>query len=80
MPNNATEFRASFVFEKLNLVQGGYIATVYVGCDGQNHEILDAALELEIIEADVFGTGRLPYVHTGPMLVTPALSLVSTQH
>jgi len=71
----ADRFQARFVFEELNLIHGEYLVDLYVGCDGENFERLKQALELHVLVSDVFGTGRLPDSHFGPMFVTPILSL-----
>jgi len=72
---SADHFQATFAFQELNLVHGEYLVDLYVGCDGENFERLFQALELQVAESDVFGTGRLPHTHFGPMFVTPLLSL-----
>jgi lipopolysaccharide transport system ATP-binding protein len=72
----ATHFEVSMIIEKLNVVHGDYVIDIYLGEKYQeDYEVALGALRLRIIEADVFGTGRLPYKETGPMYFVPQFTM-----
>jgi lipopolysaccharide transport system ATP-binding protein len=69
------EFEVSVHLSDLRLVQGEYVADLYLGNAHGNFEVIAGAVALQVTEADVFGTGKVPLAHTGPMYVTPRIEI-----
>lgn len=67
----ADHFECKFLFDRLDLMPGEYIVDVWLGSDGRNFEVVKSAAALQIVEADIYGTGRIPHAHTGPVFMRP---------
>jgi lipopolysaccharide transport system ATP-binding protein len=62
--------------KELPLVSGEYLLDIYLGTLEKNFEVLTSAMLLDVAETDVFGTGKSPYPHTGPVFVKPEFRLL----
>jgi lipopolysaccharide transport system ATP-binding protein len=54
-------------FEKLPLMPGLYFLDLYFGDQHQDYDIIHEAISIEVLPADVFGTGQLPPSAAGPI-------------
>jgi lipopolysaccharide transport system ATP-binding protein len=55
--------------DELPLVPGSYFIDLYLGDEYVDHDIVYEAISVEVQEADVFGTGKLPPQGVGPVIV-----------
>jgi lipopolysaccharide transport system ATP-binding protein len=70
-------FSASFEFPSTNLVHGDYAVDVYLGADSRDFETVPGAMVLTVTPADIFGSGRQPFTHFGPVFFAPRLGLAN---
>lgn len=64
------------VLDALNLVQGVYVIDLFLGTEREDFETIEGALSMEVIETDVYGTGRAPFTHCGPIFVRPQINVI----
>lgn len=50
----------SFIISKLPLMPGRYSIDLYFGSYGQNFDIIEGGLDLDVDPSDIIKTGRLP--------------------
>jgi lipopolysaccharide transport system ATP-binding protein len=75
MEHSGNRFEVSVLLQDLRLVQGEYVADLYLGDEHRNFEVINSAVSLRVLEADVYGTGKIPFTHTGPVYVTPRITI-----
>jgi len=54
-------------FEKIPLMPGMYFLDLYFGDQQQDYDIIHEAISIEVLPADIFGTGQLPPPAAGPI-------------
>jgi lipopolysaccharide transport system ATP-binding protein len=50
---------------RIPLMPGTYSCDLYLGYNGQNHDVVMNAITFAVEETDVFGSGKLPPADTG---------------
>ncbi|MBB5751887.1 ABC transporter ATP-binding protein [Prosthecomicrobium pneumaticum] len=64
-----------FEVSRTPLLAGEYSVDISLRSNGDLVEKIDSAILFEIIESDVYGTGRIPFAHSGSIF--PTISVVS---
>jgi lipopolysaccharide transport system ATP-binding protein len=61
--------------DSVPLMPGTYSIDLYFGDLAQDYDIVEDALAFEVLPSDVFGTGKLPLPHCGPVFTSARFAL-----
>jgi lipopolysaccharide transport system ATP-binding protein len=53
--------------ERIPLMPGRYLLDLYLGDEHQDHDVIHDAIGFEVLQADIFGSGKLPPGSAGPI-------------
>lgn len=71
MTRDGAQFDCQFSFDRIDLVPGDYSVDVWLAANGLTFEVVRSAALLHVVESDIFGTGQMPMLHLGPLVVRP---------
>jgi lipopolysaccharide transport system ATP-binding protein len=75
VPQAARQFAITMTIESSNIVPGEYVTDIYIGNEFKNFETLYGAIQIRFHEADVFGSGVMPFTHFGPVFFRPRFEI-----